>query len=244
MKEIKLNNKKYKVPENWNEVTLRMQMKVTEDTEKISIDELKKFAILSGYAGIPMDELKRAKLNDLQELFKAIGFVNKPLPEEAIIEFDFNGSHYYCGQNLVDMEFQDFISIENAIEAQSGNTYNALPLILAIMSKKKKDNGVFESIDDYDIRKRGEEFIDLPLPIAHQLSLFFYHSTAIFSNLFQLYLKPENQKAIMQKQIDTVESMLKELGGRGWLTRCVTGILRISLKYIRRQLDKHYTSTQ
>ena len=46
MKTITLNNKKYICPEKWSDVTLKMQMKVSEDTEKITIDELKKFAIL------------------------------------------------------------------------------------------------------------------------------------------------------------------------------------------------------
>jgi len=32
--------------------------------------------------------------------------------EKSIIEFDFNGKHYYAGQNIAEMEFQDFISIE------------------------------------------------------------------------------------------------------------------------------------
>jgi hypothetical protein len=244
MKQIELNGKKYTIPTKWEEVTLKMQMKVTEDTEKIVLEDMKKFAILSGYAGIPIDELKKAKLTDIIKLFENVEFIAKPLPDTPILEFDFNGKHYYCGQNLVDMEFQDFISIENVIESYSGNTQNALPTILAIMCKQRKANGVFESIDDYDIMARAKEFENLPITIAHSLSLFFSRSVVLFSNLFQSFSKPETQKEVIVKQIESVENTLKKLAGKELLTRCATGIFRIYLKYIRRLVHKHFTSIQ
>jgi len=35
MKTIELNSKKYKCPESWEEITLRQQIKVSADTDKI-----------------------------------------------------------------------------------------------------------------------------------------------------------------------------------------------------------------
>ena len=244
MRKIKLNNKTYQVPENWDEVTLEMQMKISADTDAIQVEELKRYAILSGYANIPIDVLKAAKITDLQQLFKSLEFINTPLEEKPIIEFDFRDKHYYMGQNLVEMEFQDFISIENVIEENSGHTYNALPTILAVMCKTKKENGLLETIDDYNVLDRAILFKKLPLPIAHNLSLFFSQSVSLYSSSFQLYLNPEIQKVEVQKQIDLVENTLKEWDGKGLLTRFVRGILRYCLRYTRRKLDRLYTSSQ
>jgi len=244
MKTIELNGKKYIIPEKWDEVSLKMQIKVSDDTEKITIDELKKFAILSGYANIPVDILKHAKITDLTQLFKSIAFINTPIPEKPIIEFDFNNKHYFVGQNLVDMEFQDFVSIENIIHEYSGRTQQALPVILAIMSKQKKANGILESIDDYNVMERAKEFELLPITIAHNLSLFFSNSVMLFSKAIPLFLNPEVEKVAVQRKIDEVENMLKQLGGKGLLTRCATGILRYCLKSIKRQQHKHFTSIQ
>ncbi len=244
MKTIILNNKKYIIPEKWDEVTLKQQMKVSEDNDKITIPDLKKFAILSGYCNIPIEELKHAKLTELTELFKNMAFINEELPNKPIIEFDFNGKHYYAGQNLAEMEFQDFVSIENIIHEHSGNTYNALPTILAIMCKQKKDNGVLESLDDYDVQQRAKEFEELPLVTAHNLSLFFSNSVNLFSKAIPLFLSPEVEKVVVEKKIQNIESTLKELDGKGLLTRFVSGILRYCLKFIKRQHNKRYTSTQ
>lgn len=243
MKTIELNNKKYQVPTDWNEVTLRMQMKVSADSDAITIPELKKLAILSGYASIDIDELKHAKLSDLTELFNTMKFINEPIPAQPIIEFEFNGSHYYCGQHIAETEFQDFMSIHTVVEENSGNTYQALPTILAIMCKKKKANGILESLDDYDVRARAEEFLDLPITIAQSLQLFFSIVGEQYSNAILLSSNPELIRLATQSRIDEVENMLKKLGGKGLLTRCAIGILRFYLKSIKRQLNKHFIST-
>jgi len=244
MKQIKLNGKSYSCPESWDEVTLKQQMQVTADSDRIELEQLKKFAILSGYAGIPIQELKRAKIQDLTQLFKAIEFLNIDMPSTPLIEFDFNGKHYYCGQNLIEMEFQDFISIENAIAETSGQTYNAMPTILAIMCKQKHANGALESLDEYDVVARAKEMEALPISIAHGLSLFFSTSEKIYSTISLLFLNPESQKELVMKQIDSAENTLKELAGRGLLTRLRNGILRYWLKSTRRQLNSRFTSTQ
>ena len=242
MKKIKLNGNTYECPTSWDSITLKQQIKVSADSSEIKIEKLKKFAVLSGYAGIPIDVLKTAKLSDLSELFKAIDFINEPIPSKPITEFDFKANHYYCGQNLIDMQFQDFISIENILQEYSGNTYTALPTILAIMCKRKKD-GILETIDDYDIPKRAEIFLDLPITIAYQLQVFFSASENLFGKTIPLSLKIETQEAIAKKQIEEIKSMLQVLDGKAWLTRCASGVLRYCLRYTKRHVDKHCTST-
>jgi hypothetical protein len=241
MKKILLNSKEYNCPESFNEVTLKQQIQVSRDTEKINNDMLKKMAILSGYANIEVSELKKIKISELTSFFKLVSFINEPLDEKTVIEFDFNGSHYYCGQNIVDMEFQDFISIENALQQTSGNTYNALPVILAVMCKKMKADGKLESLDDYDLMKRSVEFENLPITIAHGLSLFFYNNAIIFTNLTGLFSNPQK---LVEIRIQEVNNILKKLVGKGLLIRFVNLILRYCLKSIKRQQDKLYTSTQ
>lgn len=243
MKKITLD-KDYLIPERWEEVTLKMQMKVSADDAGITIPELKKFAILSGYANIPIESIKKAKLTELTELFKTMTFLNKDMPSEQLIEFDFKGKHYYCGQNLVDMAFEDFISIENVIQAHSGNSYQALPIILAIMCKQRKADGIFETVSDYDVMQRAKEFEELPITTCNSLSLFFSNSVNMFSQVIPLFLNPEVEAVVAKNQITEIESMLNKLAGKGLLTRFAVGILRYSLKYTKRLLHKHSISTQ
>lgn len=244
MKKITLNNIEYQVPENWCEVTLKHQIQVSRDTDAIQVEALKKFAILSGYANIGIDVIKKAKLSDLQVLFSSLEFINTELPNKPLTEFEFNGSKYYVGQNLTDMQFQDFVSIENTIAEHPDSAYNALPTIIAIMAKRIKADGQFETLDDYDVLARAKEFEDLPISIANQISLFFSLSEKIYGSLIPSFLERGTQRAVVQKQLNEIRITAKLLAGKGLFMRCVSGILLYCLKYTTRKLDKHYTSTQ
>jgi len=242
MKKILVINKVwYLCPTSWEEITLRQQLKVNADALLIQNDAFKKISILSGYAGIPVDVLKRIPIAELTELFKSIDFVNTSMPIQQITEIVFKDEIYYVSQNLLEIEFQDFISIENIVQANSGNTYNALPVIIAIMAKKKRKDGTLETIDDYDIMQRAEMFKDLPLTTINSISVFFYN----YANGLQIATA---SSSIMEKgvemRIKEVENILKQSDGKGWLTRCANGIFRYWLKLIKLRQTKHSTSTQ
>lgn len=241
MKKITINGKKYDCPTGWHEITLSLQLQVSRDSDKIENESLKKLAILSGYANVPLAELKRCKLDELPALYENISFISEAIPDKPMNEFDFKGNHYYVGQNLAEMEFQDYISLENALEMYSGQTYAALPTILAIMCKQKKENGLLETLDDYNLQERIGEFYSLPISIANGLALFFYQSVNLYKQTSLLYSNPDE---LMKEAINSLDSMQKPLAGRGLLTRCANGIYRIFIKYTKRKLTKHYISTQ
>lgn len=241
MKKITINGKQYDCPTGWHEITLSLQLQVSRDADKIENESLKKLAILSGYANIPLAELKRCKMDELPALFENISFISQPIPDKPMNEFDFKGHHYYVGQNLAEMEFQDYISLENALEMFSGHTYNAMPTILGIMCKQKLPNGLLETLDDYNLDERTAEFYSLPISIANGLALFFYNSVNLYKNLSQSFSNPEE---LMIQAINSLDNMQKPQAGRGLLTRCVNGIYRFFIKYIKRKLIKHYISTQ
>jgi len=240
MKIITIKGVEYNCPQSWDEITLSLQIKVSRDSDTIENEVLKKIAILSGYASIPIDILKHCQLSELPALFENISFIDSPIPEKMINEFEFKGSRYYVGQNLGEMEFQDYISIENTLAEASGQTYNALPTILAIMCKRKLANGQLESINDYNVLERASEFYGLPISIANGLAVFFYNSVQLYKQVSLLYSNP---KEIVEAQINSLNNTEKLLVGKGLLTKCANGILRILIRFIKRRLTKHYTST-
>ncbi len=239
MKTIRINKVEYQVPQSWHEVTLGKQMEVSKLDNKYTNPVDRKLAILSAYANIPMNILKAEKIDRMIELFNTISFISTDIPSQQLIEFDFKGHHYYCGQNLIESEFQDFISIQNAIESHSGSTYLALPVIVAVMCKRKKADGTLESIDDYDVMQRAREFMDLPIPIANGLVFFFASSIRLQENLSQFYSNP---KELVMKQIEEAENIVRKQDGQAWHTRLLNGILRSYIKSIKKDVDKYFTS--
>ncbi len=241
MKKIKIDNVEYSCPTSWDDVTLKQQIQVSKVSDSIENESLKKIAILSGYANIPYEVLKKTKLSELNDLFKHIKFINKPLPTTPITDFEFRGEHFYVGQVLIEIEFQDYISIENILQQYKDNTYEALPTVIAVMAKRKKADGSFESLDDYDVVDRAKQFENLPLTTANRMSVFFYNNEKLSQIALKLYSNPS---LLVEMRINEVLNILKQSDGKGWLTKCAYGILRIYIKFIRRKLLKHFTSTQ
>ena len=239
MKTITINGEKYDIPQSWEDITLGKQIKVSKYIDDFDTEELQTIGMLGAYVDIPLDKLRKMKMTDVNRLSKHVDFLNKPLPTDMISEFLFKNNTYYVGQNLVDTEFQDFVSIQNAMQKYSGNTIQALPLIIAIMAKRKKENGVLETLDDYDIQQRAKMFEELPITIAHRVSLFFYHSIEVSQMVSHIYSNP---KMLIQVKINELKSMIQKQGGVGLLMRWRNGILLWYLKYIEKRLDKYFTS--
>ena len=239
MKTIQFNNVKYSIPQGWDEVTLEQQIKVTADAEHFTTDTTKRISILSGYMGIHVDELRHANISKVAPLFKHLKFIGTDIPTKQVVEFDFEGNHYHVGQNIVEQEFQDFVSLENALQGTQGDIMKALPLVVAILSKRMVD-GEFETLDDYDVEARAEAFKRLPISIANGIAVFFYTSVSTFTEISPLFSNP---KSLLEKKADYLHNTLKPQAGQGWLMRLQIGMLRVYVRFIKRNAAKYFTST-
>ena len=236
MKKIVLNDITYLIPSSWVEITLEQQMLLSDYEQQFKDETTRKIAVISAYSTIPIDVLKRAKINDLTNVFKEMSFINKDITTETLTEFKFNDETYYVSQNLMNQEFQEYISLQNVQHQYKDNPSQALPMILAIMCKRKKENGLLETMDEYNVEERAEQFKKLNLVIANSIALFFSRSINVLSTLS---LQFSNPKEIVKMKMEEVENTLKQQRGQGLLTKCVNGILRISLWFIERQQNKH-----
>lgn len=223
MKTFQYKKVKYQVPENWSEVPLKSLMKMKSDVDEFKTDSTRNLALISAYAGIPVDILKKSKVSDVTKLFKYLTFLSTDLPTEPIYEFDFKGEHYTVADTLIKQEFQDFISVETVLSDNDGNTYKALPTLLAILCKRDG-----ESLDDYDVEERAKMFLDLPITIAHPLSVFFCNQEKMSMFYSQLY---SNHKSMIAMRAKSLLATLKPQDGMGWLMRLQIGLLRSWIRF-------------
>jgi len=240
MKKITWKDREITIPTKWEEISLKQQIQVSIDNEKYTNEITKKLALISGYCGIPIVEIKRSTPDEVAPLFKHMKFLGEPIPEDPLMEFEFKGEKYYVMQNLVKQEFQDFISLETALSNEENDTYKALPMIIAIMAKRKKDNGETESLDDYDVEERAKLFEDLPISIANGIGVFFYRNVKVFTMASQLFSQPE--KVIAMKLLEVESTLSKSVGG-GLLHRLLVALLRIYLRFLKRNVKLLWDTT-
>ena len=233
MKTITLNRIKYQCPTKWGDITLRQQIKVSQDADKE--DNFKILALMSGYCDIPMDVLKKVRFSQVQKVFKNLAFLKDvEIPKKAIVDFEFKGEKYTIVDSLMNEEFQDWVSCETAFQNHKDNIWDALPYLIAVLAKREG-----ESLDDYDLDERAELLKDIPIDIANGISVFFSANVKLSKLSSLLY---SNRNLIVQQKVEEVLSTLNKQDGGGLLTRWLRGILRWYTKYLKRVWMKSSTS--
>lgn len=240
MKIIQFNNKKYEIPTSWDDVTLKMQMQVSTISHQEKY--VKTLGLLGGYTGIPVEELKSAKVNDLERVMKHLTFLSKEISDKPVMEFDYKGNHYTIPPTIIEQQFQDYVAIQTAIAEYGDNQWLVTPYILAVMCKRNNE----ESIDDFDIRERAKEFNDIPVTIANGIAGFFLNSSLGYKSIMMLS-SPEVQRETVQSKIEELNlllSQLKKQRGGNLLIRLWVMISQKYTKYLNKNLEKYFNSQQ
>ena len=239
MKKFQLNKKTYEVPTKWSEVTLKMQMKVSEDASKIIDNEvLQRISLISGYCNIPIEELKKTNINRVAELFKHLKFINEPLPTGSSESFEWKGEKYHVMPSLLEGQFQDWVNIETAFSNHKDDPYNALPIVIAVLAKKEG-----ETLYDFDLVKRAKEFEELPMTVIEPIRVFFSAIGVMSSLSSQLYSKESQQEIVRNKLIELKGSLNRQVGG-GLLTKSLRGLMKLWVKYLEVDVTKYFNSIQ
>ena len=240
MKNITLNNKKYNMPESWDDITVKDQIRIANIAQEYT-GLTAQLQLIAGYANIPVDEIKHTHISKLPTLVKHLEFIQEPLKDEPIEEFEFKGEKYHVMQTLIDGEFQDFISLESAIKNNEEKSYEAVPMMIAILAKKQG-----ESLDDYDIDERAKLFLDLPIKIANSISSFFLSFAMLSQSNTPTSLveveKKMNEEVL--KRFEELKNTTIPLDGLGWFGRLRVKMLRRYTKSLEKNFRSSLTSTQ
>ena len=241
MKEIQFNNKKYTVPTSWADVSLRMQMQVSTIANEQQY--VKTLGILGGYTGIPVEDLKQAKVNDLKRVMNHLAFISEPVPSEPVMSFNYNGHDYIVPPNILEQEFQDYVAIQTAIGEHGDNQWMVTPYILAVMCKR--NNGE-ETLDDFDIMERQEEFKDIPIAIANGIASFFLKNLLVYKSIM-MSSSPEVLTETASGKTKELKDSLKQLRKQRGGNLLIRLWIMISLRYIKfsnRRLERYFNSLQ
>jgi len=239
MKTIKFNKKEYNIPTSWDDVSIEMQCKVSEIA---SIQQhVKMLGIVAGYTGIPVEELKTSKIEDVNEVMAGLTFMKETIPINKKLKWEFEGHEYSVDKNLSEMQFQDFISIQTILAENEETYYKALPIVVAILCKRKG-----ETLDDYDIIERSKIMERMPISIASSIAAFFLLNENYYKLLIHLS-SPHAQQKIVLGKLKELKLTMNPLGQQHGMTmrsRFLMGVIRIYSKSLEQRLVKHFKSMQ
>lgn len=237
MKEIVFNNKKYSIPQKWEEVSVRMIIRAAELSE--ILEEAPIVAIITAYTGIPIEDLKANRATEVNLIMENMDFIIKQYVPKPRTSFNFKGVEYSCASDIVDISFEDWVSVQTALYNYREEEYKVLPKLIAILCKKDK-----ESLSDFDLNERTELFMDLPMTYAKDIEGFFLHSLNAYKSLFLVSSTTDLQKELVQSKLVELKSIMrqsKERDGISFGMKCVIGIYQIYLWWVGKKLVKYFS---
>jgi hypothetical protein len=239
MKEITFNGKKYNTPTCWSDVTIKQVIQLDELSELMPDAIL--IALISAYVGIPVAELKSGNVKEVNDICTILGFIDTPYEPVAVNSFRFNGELYSTASDLTSHEFQDWLSIQTILYNNREHPVKGLARMLAVYCKKDG-----ETLDDIDLGVREELFMGLPFTIAKSVESFFLHSLVAWKQATLLSLREEEMEKHILRSFDELSNTMKVRGqeyGFFSFTRIVIGIYRKYLMYLKRQLERYFSTT-
>ena len=146
MKEFRLNEKDYKMPTDWNEMTLRHYIniaKLEESRTEYLLGELYLLKMIECLCLIENDDdLNDLTLDVVGELSAALGFLHTQPKWSSTKEIKINDVDYIFPSDLNKLSMGEYISIKT-FQENSRTDAEAIPYILAIIlrpGKKVFDN--------------------------------------------------------------------------------------------------------
>lgn len=244
MKRVILNELEYIIPTSWDDITIKDYQRIykqigiyNESVKEKKINEfddvMESIKLVSAYSSIPEKELKIADISNVIGIINDMSFIKEEIPSKQIVEFKFKNKLYNVIQSLHKQQFQDYVSLENIL--QRGNNIENMHYILAIMSRI----GVEETLDDYDVDERANEFLNLDIITANNISVFFSSLEKVYTQISMLSSHP---KEVIQMKAQEVMNSLNELDGQGWYTRWQIGITKRLVSYLEKKSMKYFTS--
>lgn len=172
MKEFKVSNKVYTLPESFAEMKLGTFLRVMEVQEGLSenlFKELYLIRLLEACVGAEQGDLDELSIEEMTHLIGKLDYLNDLAKGNEIKSLYLDGVKYMFPLNLNKLTMGEYISIKTLTEGKSSaeTIINLLAIILRPAVKKVDDSGVErweqKKFDVEGIEFRKREFLKLPV---------------------------------------------------------------------------------
>jgi hypothetical protein len=140
MRSFTLNEKTYNLPENWEELTLKVYVniaKLEETKSQYILGELYLLKMIEALADAEDGELDDLTLSEVEDISLSLAFLQTQYDWENLKSIEIDGTTYVFPSDLNKLTMGEYISMKTFQESV-GSQAEALPYILAIILRPGK----------------------------------------------------------------------------------------------------------
>jgi hypothetical protein len=162
------------IPSSWNEVTVLQYQKIQMlDVTKYESNLTYMTEVIAILANTSKDYIGGVNVNNLVTLINEMEWLNEPIKEDKKEEVLIGDDKYHWKGSFNSLTVGEMISIEQVIDIEELSYVMAMDVILAVLLRKKLENGELEDFDPKIFNDRRELFSTLKITDVYGMVLFF-----------------------------------------------------------------------
>lgn len=213
---LKLNEEKYKLPENWSEVSLGKFQQISNIIFESKLQYI--VEILKIFTGLEESIIINIEKGQFGQLSKTLGFIsNHEFKKTIIPHFEIDGITYTF-KSLQGLTLGEVVSIETLIDQSGNNMINMIHKLIAILYQEGD-----KEWDASQVERLGNLFQEkLMINNFYNILVFFYHIEKEYYVLMRAYLENQKKKEKMKNQtklirvLEWIKSFIGSHWSRGW----------------------------
>jgi hypothetical protein len=194
----------FDMPTNWDEVTIEMAGRIFSISTENKTNLESSVEVISLLTGIEQDYLYMLTPSQFQQLIDASSFTATEIKSELKESITVDDEEYFLKKDFTQLTMGEIISIETLLKKYHNNYMVAMPDLLCIFLRKKKENGKLESFKN-SFMDRASSFKKIIVSDVNNLMLFFSDGSSLLEVNTKEY--SENPKSNQESEIDSQSLM-------------------------------------
>ena len=209
-----INENKYYIPANWNELPIGRYMDFMNTIKEDVSETEQEVQLLSTLTGAPKGILAEASKKTLNKSIDRLKeLILKEPGEDLVLRFDIDGIEYGFHPNLADMKLKEFVDLDNKLEDLWLNIDMIMAILYRPITKSRKDKYKIEDYDYVTAKGRAKLFKkELSVNLVNAAASFFLTIAVDYMKITQAYSKL-NRKQRRQATRQMKKSLTKNMAG-------------------------------
>lgn len=170
---LEIDDEKFELnlPSGWDEITIKQYDKIAK-IERTESNLIQFVEILKILTNVDEETIMSIPAVEFQNITDNLQFLQEEVEDKEVESIVVDGVEYFLKKEFDKLTMGESISIEIIMKKYDNDLTKAIPELLCIFLRKKKENGKLESFKN-SFMERAEMFSNLMISDVHQLFVFF-----------------------------------------------------------------------
>lgn len=162
----------FEVPSSWSEVTVKMFDKIHNIERDGLSDLMLSIKTIAAITGVDEEIVGQLDFDSFGQLADALSFISEDIQTTEVEHIEVGDVKYYLKKDFDKLNVGEVASLELIMEKHKSNIVSAMPEMLCILLRQKKENGELESFKN-EFMLRREIFEEVSIVDVNDLFVFF-----------------------------------------------------------------------